>query len=55
MRLTQERLKKLIDYDKRTEEFTWNVDRPTVFNIGGIPGYHRQGGWIISFFMGQFA
>jgi hypothetical protein len=24
-------------------------------NIGDIAGYHCQGGWIISFFMGPFA
>jgi hypothetical protein len=28
MRLTQERLKKLIDYDKRTDEFTWKCRPP---------------------------
>lgn len=45
--LTVERLKKLLNYDPQTGNFTWLVDRGINLTAGKIAGYDRGKSWAV--------
>lgn len=46
MTLTQEQLKKILDYNPDTGQFTWKVSPSFTVNAGDPAGYNRGGGYL---------